>query len=177
MHLEEYRATVFPGLQNGVNEYLERFNAGFHIDRLVPANIGGGSGSTCTYNVVINDTPIAVTRAGDKPSEPSFRNAMSAGDRNTLALALFFSSLDQNPNLSDTVSSHRRSHVQSRRAPFPYDCSRSTKASRSRTKQLIVLSHNKRFLCNVWNGVDTEESVALEIRQDGEESTIQDHGM
>ena len=27
--LEEYRATVFPSLQDGVNEYLERFNAGF----------------------------------------------------------------------------------------------------------------------------------------------------
>ena len=63
--LEEYRATVSPSLQNGINNYLQRFNAGFRIDSLVPANIGGGAGSTCTYNVVINDMPIAVRRARD----------------------------------------------------------------------------------------------------------------
>jgi hypothetical protein len=30
------------------------------------------------------------------PGEPSFRSTLSAGDRNTLALAFFFASLDQN---------------------------------------------------------------------------------
>ena len=88
--IEDYRANVFPKLQDRVNFYLQRFNAGFRVGSLVPTNIGGGSGSTCTYNVIINDTPVAVRRANVTPGEPSFRNSMSAGDRNTLALALFF---------------------------------------------------------------------------------------
>ena len=101
--LEEYRTNVFPESQTGVNAYLQRFNAGFRIDSLVSANIGGGGGSTCTYNVVINNTPIAVRSSNNPQGKPSFRNSLSAGDRNTLALALFFSSLDHNPNLANTI--------------------------------------------------------------------------
>ncbi|MCE2502043.1 MAG: hypothetical protein J4G13_14470 [Dehalococcoidia bacterium] len=91
--LDEYRANVFPQLENGVNGYLDRFNAGFRIGSLTPANLGRGTGSTCTYNVLINNAPIAVRGNTNTPGEPSFRNSLSAGDRNTLALALFFSSL------------------------------------------------------------------------------------
>ena len=101
--LEEYRTNVFPQLQDGVNDYLDWLNVSFRIRNLTPTNIGGGSGSTCTYNVVINNMAIAVRSNTNTPGEPSFRNSLSAGDRNTLALALFFSSLDRNPNLSDTV--------------------------------------------------------------------------
>ncbi len=109
--LKEYRDNVFPKIQFGVNKYLERFNAGFRIGKLSPVNIGGGSGSTCAYNVVINETNVAVKSDKVVPGVASFRNTMSSGDRNTLALALFFSSLDQDPNLSRYHSGYRRSHV------------------------------------------------------------------
>lgn len=170
--LNRYRATVFPSLQDGVNEYLQRFHAGFHVDSLAPANIGGGTGSTCTYNVVINDIPIAVKRADDTPGVPSFRNTMSSGDRNTLALALFFSSLDQTPHLEDTivVIDDPMSSLDEHRSLTTVQEVR--KLSR-RVRQLIVLSHNKPFLCNVWNGVDALDRVAIGIHQNGEESTLQ----
>jgi wobble nucleotide-excising tRNase len=59
-------------------------------------------GSSRTYNVVINDQQIAV---GGSPAAgvPSFRNTLSAGDRNTLALAFFFASLDRDPALADKI--------------------------------------------------------------------------
>ena len=88
--LDEYRDNVFPNLQADVNRYLHRFNAGFRIGKLARVNIGGGSGSTCAYNVVINDISVAVKSANNNPGVASFRNTMSSGDRNTLALALFF---------------------------------------------------------------------------------------
>ena len=169
--LEEYRANVFPGLQNGVNEYLQRFNAGFRIDSLAPANLGGGSGSTCTYNVVINNNPIAVKSTIIPQGEPSFRNSLSAGDRNTLALALFFSSLDQNPNLANTVVviDDPISSLDDHRSLTTVQAVRKLS---ERAGQVIVLSHNKRFLCNVWCRADRKECRSLEIGQNGDKSTI-----
>ena len=41
-----------------------------------------------------------------------------------------------------------------------------------RAEQVIVLSHNKRFLCSIWNGADRNECASLEIAQHGDESTI-----
>ena len=169
--LEEYRTDVFPKVQDGVNSYLQRFNAGFRIDKLVASNIGSGSGSTSTYNVVINDTAIAVKHAKDTPGEPSFRNSMSAGDRNTLALALFFSSLAQNPNLAKTivVIDDPISSLDDHRSLTTVQEVRSLAR---RAKQVIVLSHNKRFLCNIWDGVDRNECTTMEIAQNGDQSTI-----
>ena len=71
--IEQYRTAVFPALQDAVNAYLKRFNAGFHLDSLAPGNIGSGSGATCTYNLVINDVPIEVRREVDPSGIPSFR--------------------------------------------------------------------------------------------------------
>ena len=56
--LTEYRNDVFPDLQEGVNEYLGKFNAGYRVERLQPRNTG--SGSDCTYNLVINNVPVEV---------------------------------------------------------------------------------------------------------------------
>ena len=169
--LDDYRTNVFPTLQDGVNAYLERFNAGFRIDSLAPTNIGGGSGSTCTYNVVINDTPIAVRNANSPEGVPSFRNSLSAGDRNTLALALFFSSIDQNPNLAETVVviDDPMSSLDDHRSLTTVQAVRNLVG---RAKQVIVLSHNKAFLCQIWKGADHKECRSLEIVQVGDSSSI-----
>ena len=169
--LEEYRTKVFPGLQDGVNYHLQQFNASFRIDSLVPTNIGGGSGSTCTYNVVINNTPIAVRSANTPQGEPSFRNSLSAGDRNTLALALFFSSLDQSLDLAKTivVIDDPISSLDDHRSLTTVQAIRSLSELAGQT---IVLSHNKRFLCDVWSGADHKECLSLEIAQNGTKSTI-----
>ena len=171
--LEEYRDNVFPQLQDGVNHYLDRFNAGFRVDGLSPANIGAGSGSTCTYNVVINEMPIAVRSNTNTPGKPSFRNSLSGGDRNTLALALFFSSLDRNPNLADTVVviDDPMSSLDAHRSLATVQKVR--ELSRQ-AKQTVVLSHDKRFLCGILSGLNrSEPCTTLEIARNGNESTIQ----
>jgi len=80
--LDQYRTNVFPGYQTAVNLYLQRFNAGFWLDSVTSANTRGGP--TCTYNVVINNTPVAVAGGTPLAGQPSFRNTLSSGDRNTL---------------------------------------------------------------------------------------------
>jgi wobble nucleotide-excising tRNase len=167
--LERYRQEIFPAYQAAINEYLRRFNAGFRLDRVTSQNIRGGS--ACTYNVLINNQPVAVSGAAPAPGQPSFRTTLSSGDRNTLALAFFFASLDQDPNLAsrivvidDPISSlddHRSlTTVQEVRRLM------------SRTEQVVVLSHNKPFLCNIWDGTDSTLRGAFEFIRDGNGSTI-----
>ncbi len=171
--LAEYREDVFPKLQEGVNSYLRKFNAGFIIDRLEPTNIRGGTGSTCTYNLVISNGSIAVKRADTSPGKPSFGTSLSSGDRNALALALFFSSLDQNPNLADTVVvlDDPISSLDDHRSLTTVQEVRNLSR---RVRQVIVLSHNRRFLCDIWNHADRNELSSLEISQAGTQSTIRE---
>ncbi len=167
--LTEYRNNVFPELQSGVNEYLRKFNAGYRIDGLQPRNTR--SGSDCTYNLVINDIPAEVARNVTAPGEPSFRNTLSAGDRNTLALALYFSALENYPNLEDTVVvlDDPKSSLDDHRS---LRTAQETRRLMYSARQVIVLSHDKRFLCEIWQGADRSETAALEISKTGNESSL-----
>ena len=167
--LDEYRANAFPASQTAINVYLRRFNAGFRLDRVTSTSTRGGP--ACTYDVVINDRPVPIGGGTPEEGEPSFRNTLSSGDRNTLALAFFFAALDQDPDLAskvividDPISSlddHRSlTTVQE------------VRRLAGRAEQVIVLSHDKRFLCRIWNGADPTTRTALEIGPDGEGSTI-----
>lgn len=101
--LDQHRQVVFPAYQAGINAYLQRFAAGFRLNDVASTNIRGGS--SCTYNIVINNVaanPIPVNAVPAR-GQPSFGNALSAGDRNTLALAFFFASIDQSANLANNV--------------------------------------------------------------------------
>ena len=167
--LDTYRERIFPNYETAINLYLQRLNAGFRLTRVTSVNTRGGP--SCTYNVLINNERIAVGGAQATPGEPSFRNALSAGDRSTLALAFYFASLDQDPNLANKVviiddpitslDEHRSlATVQEMRRLA------------DRVQQLIVLSHDKGFLCNVWEGTDIGWRTALEVVRDGDGSTI-----
>lgn len=167
--LENYRNNVFPAYQAGVNAYLERFQASFRLDNVRPANLRVGS--TCNYQVLINNTPIAVGANEPAQGQPSFRTALSAGDRNTLALALFFSSIDRHPNrancvvvIDDPVSS--------------LDDDRTTTTIQHLRRlmndvaQLVILSHNKPFLCRIWEQTDAAQRCALRVMRVATGSTI-----
>jgi wobble nucleotide-excising tRNase len=90
------------------------------------------------------------------------KNTLSAGDRNTLALAFFFASLDNEPNLKnsiivldDPISSlddgRTITTVQKIRNLIP-SC-----------KQIIVLCHLRNFLCDIWEHSDKDNTVALKF--------------
>jgi wobble nucleotide-excising tRNase len=167
--LDHHRAAVFPGYETAVNLYLQRFNAGFRVASVTSMNTRGGP--ACTYNVVINNTPVAVAGSTPAAGEPSFRTALSAGDRNTLALAFFFASLDQNPDLAThvVVIDDPISSLDEHRALTTVQEVRRLAA---RAGQVIVLSHNKPFLCRIWEGADRAARAALEVSRDGAGSTL-----
>jgi wobble nucleotide-excising tRNase len=167
--LELHRAQAFPGYQTAINLYLARFNASFRLDSVTYANTRGGP--TCTYNVLINNSPVPVTAAEPAPGAPSFRNTLSAGDRNTLALAFFFTSLDQNPNLLNKVIviDDPISSLDEHRALTTVQEIRRLAA---RAAQVIVLSHNKPFMCRLWEGATPSLRSAIEVTRDGDGSTL-----
>lgn len=154
--LNDYRQNIFPAYQGVINQYLGRFNAAFRLDQVDSINTRGGS--ACTYTVLINNA--AVPQTADEG--PAFRNTLSAGDRNALALAFFFASLEQDPQLAQKIvviddpmtslDEHRSlTTVQELRRLLP------------RVAQVIVLSHSKPFLCNLWEGASAAERSALRL--------------
>jgi wobble nucleotide-excising tRNase len=167
--LDQYRMNVFPGYQTAVNLYLQRFNAGFRLDSVTPVDTRGGP--ACTYNLLINDIPIAVAGAPPSPGEPSFRNTLSSGDRNTLALAFFFASLDQDPGLANkvVVIDDPISSLDDHRSLTTVQEIRDLA---KRAGQVILLSHSKPFLCRTWERVDPSTRTALQVARDNLGSTI-----
>jgi len=167
--LDQYRNTAFPGYQTAINIYLTRFNAGFQVDRVTSTDTRGGP--TCNYSLVINNSHVAVAGGVERAGEPSFKTTLSAGDRNTLALAFFFASLDQDPALAtkivvidDPVSSLDEHRILA--------TTQELRRFSQRVAQLIVLSHSKTFLCRLWEGTDSTSRSALKIERDGTGSTL-----
>lgn len=167
--LDQYRTNIFPGYQTAVNLYLQRFNAGFRLGSVSPVQTRGGA--ACTYNVLINDVPVPVTAATAARGEPSFRNTLSSGDRSTLALAFFFASLDQDPGLGNkvVVIDDPISSLDEHRSLTTVQ---EIRRLAERANQVIVLSHNKPFLCRIWERADRSTRTALQVARSRAGSTI-----
>ena len=156
--LDQYREQIFPAYETAINEYLRRFAASFRLGEVQSVN--NRSGSSASYSVVINQQSVNVT-ADDGPS---FRNTLSAGDRNTLALAFFFASLDQDINLANKIividdpmtslDEHRTLRTREE-----------IMVMAAKVQQVIVLSHSKPFLCNLWEQAERNSSTALRINR------------
>jgi len=167
--LDQHRTGAFPFCQSAVNTYLNRFGAGFTLGNVSSANTRGGS--TCTYNVVINNTSVSVAGGTPSPGSPSFSNTLSAGDRNTLALAFFLASLDNEPGLVDriVVIDDPISSMDEHRALTTVQ---EIRRLAHRVSQVIVLSHSKPFLCSLWEGMDQTQRAAIQVIRDAAGSTI-----
>lgn len=163
--LSQYRQNIFPAYQDAVNEYLRRFNAGFRLADVTAVNNRGGSAAN--YNVVINNIAVGLNAA----QGPSFRTALSAGDRNTLALAFFFATLEQTQNLAEKIvviddpmtslDEHRTLHT----------VQEIHRLSGS-VRQVVVLSHFKPFLLSVWEKCSALPRAAMQVVRAQQSSTL-----
>ncbi len=147
--LDAHRSAAFPNVQTAINTYLARLGAGFTLVRITPQPTPGRP--ACVYRLLINghEVPVGPTTAA---GSAAFKNTLSAGDRNTLALAFFLAALENDPNrqsrvvvLDDPMSSldkHRRMQtIQEIRTLLPL------------VAQVVVLSHDEHFLFEVYNRV------------------------
>jgi wobble nucleotide-excising tRNase len=165
--LDTYRQKVFPAYERAINDYLQKFNAGFRLRSVTSVN--NRSGSSCSYNMLINNVSVGLAAA---PGAPSFRNTLSAGDRNTLALAFFFASLDRDPVLAQkiVVIDDPMTSLDEHRALTTVQEMRRLEA---KVRQLVVLSHSKPFLCALWEAADKTQRTAVKITRDGAGSTLE----
>ncbi len=164
-NLEQYRINVFATYENAINNYLGKFNAGFRLDRVAAQN--NRSGSSCTYNVLINN--VAVPLANN--TGPSFKTTMSAGDRNTLALAFFFASLYQDAGLDEktVVIDDPMTSLDEHRSLVTIQ---EIKKLANSVQQVILLSHSKPFLHQMWGKSDKSARTSLQIIRRGAGSAI-----
>ncbi len=167
--LDQYRTNVFPAYQTAINIYLQRFNAGFRLDSMTSTNTRGGS--ACTYSVVINNTNVPIGGTAPAPGTPSFRNTLSAGDRNTLALAFFFASLDQDPAIVSkiVVIDDPMTSLDEHRSLTTVQ---EVRGLAQRVQQVIVLSHSKAFLCAIWQYANKQACTPLVVVESPPGSTI-----
>lgn len=159
--LDQYRTNIFPQYESSINSYLAKFNAGFRLSSVTSNNTRAGS--SCTYNVLINS--VEVTASSE--SGPSFRNTLSAGDRNTLALAFFFSSLDQDAGLAQKIvliDDPMTSLDEHRSLSTIHEI----RDLVGRVEQVIVLSHSKPFLAQLWDVSDRLQRSSYRINRSGQ---------
>lgn len=157
--LKEHRDKVFGTYQAAMNGYLVKFNADFRVEQLEPSDARGVPSST--YEFVVNKTHV--TTAAAKDAEPSFGTVLSAGDRNTLALAFFFASLQARTNLDDAivVIDDPASSLDDGRA---FATVQEIRALIGKSRQVIVLAHARPILCQLWERADKDSTATLEIR-------------
>ena len=163
--LDDYRQNVFPTYEGAINTYLQRLGAEFRIAGVNSVNNRGGS--SATYSVVIDNHQVALTADGG----PSFRNTLSAGDRNTLALAFFFASLEVDPNIAGkivVIDDPMTSLDENRSLVTVHELRRLAE----RVAQVIVLSHSKPFLVAIWRDASANNKAALRITRAAAGSTM-----
>ena len=166
--LNEHRGRAFPEYQGAVNDLLEKFGTDFRIADLRPSNLR--SGSTTTYAASIGGGTIDLSGKAEG-GVPSFRSTLSAGDRATMAFAFFVASLRQAKSLSDTVLVID-DPVSSSDTGRTLATAQEIRKLADQAQQVIVLSHNKAFLCAVAKHIRSDELAALEIVRKGQASTL-----
>ena len=166
--LEKYRNDIFPELQEEVNRYLECFGVRYTVQDFVPNNIR--SGSSCSYKVRVEDMSIDARESKSK-DDITIGNTLSTSERNTLALALFFSSLAKDRNLANTI-------VVVDDPVSSFDDSRTLATIQAlrdlaeKTNQMIILSHNSTFLYRLWRKINHKDCLPLSIVHKNKGSTI-----
>ena len=165
--LDQYREQVFPQYQDAINRYLIKFNAGYRLEDVSSVNNRGGS--SCNYSVLIEN--ISVPLRSNQAGQPSFKTTLSSGDRNALALAFFFASIEMNANRANMVViiDDPMTSLDDHRSLTTIQ---QIKELVNTVDQVIVLSHSKPFLCNLWCGAQSLPLSAMKISRSGSGSTL-----
>ncbi len=164
--LNAHGRAITTTLGTTINAYLGRLNAGFRIDYREPDY--RGKEPAASYQILINEVAVSPRSAGDALDQPSFRNTLSAGDKSTLALALYLAKVSADPALKDTivVLDDPFTSLDNFRRQFT---AIEIRKLCGRAAQTIVLSHDKNFLRLLWEKIDRAliKSIALQTGAPG----------
>ncbi len=174
--LNAHRNSAFSVYQDEVNNILSTFTRNFSIAGL--KHVNRSQDYYCEYQLDILGHEVPLAHRDTEPPAPSFSTTLSAGDRSSLAFAIFLASLNTHDDLSD--------HILVFDDPLSsQDETRSRETINriishiGKVTQIIVLSHRQDFLAKVWLNAknltqrDGTEMKALQMKG-GNSSRIED---
>ena len=163
--LDQHCLAVLQAHQDEINRYLTRFNTSFRISNTRHHYVGGTPSSQ--FQIEINNESVDLGDDRTPETTPCFKTALSAGDRSALALAFFFATLRQDPNLGNRVvilDDPFSSQDRFRRAATQYLIARLA----AECNQVIVLSHDPHFLNAVEQGTHAAGIARLQTSAAGD---------
>jgi wobble nucleotide-excising tRNase len=138
--LDTLMAQTLEQYQSKINGLIKKFGALFEISALRPDYVGTGLPRS-NYGLKVKGQGVKLIAEG----APSFSNALSEGDKRTLAFAFFIARIEADPNLSNkivVVDDPVCSLDQNRRN----QTKRILRDISLKSAQLIVLGHDSYFL-------------------------------
>ena len=139
--LTTYAPATIAARQATINALLRNFGCDFQIVD-AKANFVGREPNT-DFAIAIGDGKVS---AGEKSeSKPSFKTVLSAADKTTLALAFFLTQVRADPHLKDLVVVFD-DPFNSQDMNRQFETTSQIRAVASQVAQVIVFSHDPRFL-------------------------------
>ena len=162
--LEDHTQRVMGDYETTLNAHLDRFLVGFRIQGTRTEHPRGYPSTS--YSIVINGVPVDLGHERTPVTEPSFKNTLSGGDRSALALSLFMAELDRAttpPEIAVILDDPFQSQDAFRQSATAHQIERCGR----RCGQVIVMSHDARFLKRVWDLLPTDERKTLRLTSVG----------
>lgn len=170
--LNAYNEKVIGAYHDRVNEILARIGAGFRL-RTVKVEYTGRT-PRAAYTFEIRGVEVEPGSDRTAAGTPCFRNTLSAGDRNTLALAFFIAQLKNRTDLADLIVVFDDPFTSLDNSRRHWTCCTIRKIAET-AKQVIVLSHSLDFLKGVAERCPATDLRTMQIvRQNQVDSHIID---
>lgn len=157
--LDSYDSEILGAYQIDINKLLKTFNAGFILTKSGKNYVGKIPQSAYCLQFDGHDLDIAANPVGDNPT---FGTTMSAGDKNTFALAFFLTQLSRDPNIGQKIVVFDD--------PFTSldDFRREMTAKAivrigETASQVLVFSHDKYFLSTIKDKLHGAAHVAMQL--------------
>lgn len=167
--LDQHCERILQEYESSINAYLDQFNAGFTITNSRHRYTGGTPSSH--YQILINDNAVELGDSRTPPGRPSFKTALSSGDRSALALAFFLAALSQDSGLPDKIVVLDDPFTSQDR--FRRTCTQQLiRQFASKAKQVVVLSHDPHFLRLIWEGYAVPGIKVLQLRRSSNSTVI-----
>ncbi|MGA0606581.1 AAA family ATPase [Phenylobacterium sp. VNQ135] len=128
--------------ENGINELLEAFGANFRLCQTKASYVGRDPNTE--YCIDVNGHVLKAGESG-AAAKPSFRTVLSAGDKSSLALALFITQVKQRADLGDCIVVFD-DPFNSQDTARQFETASQIRLIASQARQVLVLSHDPRFL-------------------------------
>lgn len=166
--LDDYGTEILASFETRINEILGLFGASFRIGATTRQYLGGRPSSI--YQIVIDEVGVGLGDQNTAVGMPCFRNTLSAGDRSTLALAFFIARAELDPNIDRKILIFDDPFCSQDR--FRRTCTQQLICRLyERCKQIILLSHEPRFLRSCWEVIERSKTRALQITRIGEQNS------